>query len=65
MRAGLPRRENPLLVNRPDKDPRFFRGVDGKTGYKTRNMICVPVKTKGKVVGVLEAINKKGNARFQ
>ena len=54
----------PLLVNSPDKDPRFFKGVDGKTGYKTRNMICVPVKTKGKVVGVLEAINKKGTRGF-
>lgn len=49
----------PLLVNTPDKDPRFFKGVDGKTGYKTRNIICVPVKTKGSVVGVLEAMNKR------
>src|SRR4030043_1304521 len=24
----------PLIVNAPDKDPRFFNGVDGKTGYK-------------------------------
>jgi putative nucleotidyltransferase with HDIG domain len=54
----------PLLVNRADKDPRFFKGVDGKTGYKTRNIICVPVKTKGRVVGVLEAINKKATRGF-
>jgi putative nucleotidyltransferase with HDIG domain len=54
----------PLLVNAPDKDPRFFKGVDGKTGYKTRNMICVPVKTRGRLVGVLEAINKKGTQGF-
>ncbi|MEI9477461.1 MAG: HD domain-containing phosphohydrolase [Deltaproteobacteria bacterium] len=54
----------PLIVNAPDKDPRFFKGVDGKTGYKTRNMICVPVKTKGRVVGVLEAINKQGKRGF-
>jgi HD-GYP domain-containing protein (c-di-GMP phosphodiesterase class II) len=54
----------PLLVNAPDTDPRFFRGVDGKTGYKTRNIICVPVKTKGTVVGVLEAMNKKGTGGF-
>ena len=53
-----------MIVNSPDKDPRFFKGVDGKTGYKTRNMICVPVKTKGKVIGVLEAINKKGKRGF-
>ena len=55
----------PLIVNAPDEDPRFFRGVDGKTGYRTRNMICVPVKVKGKVIGVLEAINKLGKTDFQ
>ena len=34
----------PLIVNAPEKDPRFFNGVDGKTEFKTRNLICVPVK---------------------
>jgi len=50
----------PLIVNAPEKDTRFFKGVDGKTGFKTRNIICVPVKVKEKVIGVLEAINKRG-----
>jgi HD-GYP domain-containing protein (c-di-GMP phosphodiesterase class II) len=48
----------PLIVNKPEKDPRFFKGVDERTGFKTRNIICVPVKVKEKVIGVLEAINK-------
>ena len=50
----------PLIVNAPEKDPRFFKGVDERTEFKTRNIICVPVKVKEKVIGVLEAINKKG-----
>ena len=58
------RKGEPLIVNAPDKDPRFFKGVDCRTGYKTRNMICVPVKAKGKVMGVLEAINKQGKTGF-
>lgn len=49
---------DPLIVNAPEKDPRFFKGVDEKTEFKTRNIICVPVKVKEKVIGVLEAINK-------
>jgi putative nucleotidyltransferase with HDIG domain len=53
-----------LIVNAPEKDPRFFKGVDEKTGYTTRNMICVPVKAKGRVMGVLEAINKQGQSGF-
>jgi putative nucleotidyltransferase with HDIG domain len=54
----------PLIVNSPGKDPRFFRGVDERTEFKTRNIICVPVKVKEKVIGVLEAINKKGRGKF-
>lgn len=50
----------PLIVNAPEKDPRFFKGVDEKTDFKTRNLICVPVKVKEEVIGVLEAINKQG-----
>ena len=54
----------PLVVNSPKKDPRFFKGVDERTEFKTRNIICVPVKVKKKLIGVLEAINKKGKGRF-
>ncbi len=54
----------PLIVNSPSKDPRFFKGVDEKTEFKTRNIICVPVRVKEKIVGVLEAINKQGRGGF-
>lgn len=55
---------SPLIVNAPGKDPRFFKGVDERTAFRTRNIICVPVKVKEKVIGVLEAINKKGGKKF-
>jgi GAF domain-containing protein len=54
----------PLIVNAPEKDPRFFKGVDEKTAFQTRNIICVPVKVKDRVIGVLEAINKKRGKKF-
>ena len=54
----------PLIVNSPEKDPRFFKGVDERTEFKTRNIICVPVKVKEKVIGVLEAINKQKRGGF-
>jgi putative nucleotidyltransferase with HDIG domain len=54
----------PLIVNAPEKDLRFFKGVDEKADFKTRNLICVPVKVKEKVVGVLEAINKQEGKEF-
>jgi HD-GYP domain-containing protein (c-di-GMP phosphodiesterase class II) len=54
----------PLIVNDPKKDPRFFKGVDERTEFKTRNIICVPVKVKEKVIGALEAINKRKREDF-
>lgn len=50
----------PVIVNDVCNDPRFFKGADEKSGFTTKSMICVPVKTKHKLVGVLQAINKKG-----
>jgi len=55
---------NPLIVNSPKKDHRFFKGVDERTDFKTRNIICVPVKVKEKIIGVLEAINKQERGGF-
>ena len=42
------------------KDPRFNKEVDQETGYKTKNMICCPVKTvDNKTIGVIQVLNKK------
>lgn len=48
-----------LILNNVQSDPRFFKGADTKSNFITKNMICVPVKTKEKILGVLEAINKQ------
>ena len=48
-----------LIVHDVKKDPRWFRKADEKTKFQTKDMICVPVKSKGKVIGVIQAINKK------
>jgi putative nucleotidyltransferase with HDIG domain len=52
--------DEPVIINDVELDPRFFKGADEKSGFTTKSMICVPVKTKDKLVGVLQAINKKG-----
>ena len=41
-----------------DRDPRFYGKVDVHTGTKTRSIICAPLRTKDRIIGVLEAINK-------
>ena len=40
------------IINEVYKDKRFNKDVDQETGYKTKNMICSPVKTvDGKTIG--------------
>eukprot|EP00930_Biecheleria_cincta_P040772 TRINITY_DN27929_c0_g1_i1.p1 TRINITY_DN27929_c0_g1~~TRINITY_DN27929_c0_g1_i1.p1 ORF type:complete len:779 (-),score=143.68 TRINITY_DN27929_c0_g1_i1:39-2288(-) len=49
----------PLVIKDVYNDPRFNRAVDKKLGYRTRSMICVPLKAKKcDVIGVAQIINK-------
>lgn len=54
----------PLLVPDVTKDSRWFKGVDKKTKFVTRSIIAVPLISKGKIIGVSEVLNKKGNRNF-
>jgi HD-GYP domain-containing protein (c-di-GMP phosphodiesterase class II) len=54
----------PVVINDVQNDPRFAREADEKTGFVTRNMVCVPVKAHGKLLGVLQAINKLDGGLF-
>ena len=49
--------EKPLVVPDVTKDNRFYSRVDKETGFVTRSIICVPLKTRNKTIGVLQAIN--------
>ncbi|MBI3603174.1 MAG: GAF domain-containing protein [Nitrospirae bacterium] len=54
----------PMIVNDTQGDPRFSRRADDRSKFVTRNMVCVPVKARDKLLGVLQAINKKDGGRF-
>ncbi|MGD2273009.1 MAG: GAF domain-containing protein, partial [Desulfobacterales bacterium] len=51
-------RGDSLLVNDTQRSPHFFPGVDQYTGFKTKSALCVPMISKGKVMGVIEVLNK-------
>ena len=54
-----------LHVPRPYDDPRFNREPDLLTGFVTRNLLAVPMLDINQApVGVLQAINKSGDAAF-
>ncbi len=49
----------PIIVTDASKDPDFYRLVDEETGFKTRNMIQVPLRSSDRIIGVLVRRNKK------
>ena len=53
-----------LIVNDAENDPRIYKEVDQKTNQTTRQLICVPMKVKDKLIGVLEAINPLKSSIF-
>ena len=52
--------KTPLIVPDAYSDPRFYPGIDEKTGFKTKNILCVPLINRDyKCIGTLQALNKK------
>lgn len=51
----------PALVHDAANDPRLYRPVETKSGFTTTNMVCVPLQTREKRLGVLYALNKTGS----
>ncbi|MBU1106534.1 MAG: HD domain-containing protein [Candidatus Riflebacteria bacterium] len=63
--AGWAAQNNkPIIVPDTEKDPRFFKGADKKSGFVTRSMICVPMRLKDKVIGILQVLNRTGTIPF-
>jgi adenylate cyclase len=41
-------------------DPRFHQDTDRRTGYRTRNILCVPLRNRdGAAIGVTQVLNKR------
>ncbi|MBI2561478.1 MAG: GAF domain-containing protein, partial [candidate division NC10 bacterium] len=49
-----------IILDDAYSDARFYRSVDEATGYRTRQILCVPIKNRrGDVLGALELLNKR------
>ena len=52
-----------IRVDDAYKDVRFNKAVDKKSGYTTRNILCVPMRdVDGQLIGAFQAINKEDSA---
>jgi signal transduction histidine kinase len=54
----------PVIANDARADSRFSQRVDVRTGFLTQSIAAVPLKYKGRVIGVLEVLNKYSGEGF-
>ena len=63
--AGWVLRENqPVLISDVSSDERFKNELDIQQDFPTRSMICVPLKTRSGIIGVIYALNKLHGGEF-
>lgn len=54
----------PLAVSDVAADPRFDRSAAQETGYVPRSILAVPLVDDGGTIGVLEVLDRRGDAGF-
>lgn len=47
-----------IIVNDVQNSPHFYPEIDQATGFDTLSALCVPMISQGKVIGILEVLNK-------
>jgi len=48
----------------PDADPLFLDVFDKESGFKTRSVVCTPLKVDGETIGVIELLNHRGGRGY-
>ncbi|MGZ8866830.1 MAG: PP2C family protein-serine/threonine phosphatase [Thermoanaerobaculia bacterium] len=57
------RNGEPVIIYDAYSDERFDPSQDQRTGFRTRSMLCVPIRNRQqRIVGVLQLLNKKSGA---
>lgn len=54
----------PLLIPNVQEDERFAPQVDAAVAFTTRSIVCVPVKSKNRILGVVELVNSLDESHF-
>ncbi len=57
-------RKKAIIIKDAQNDPRCALSADEKTGFVTRSLMTVPLMLKGKSIGAIQAVNKRGGEFF-
>lgn len=55
----------PMIVPEATKDPHFSPMVDQLSGFQTHSLICLPLKIRGKTIGVVEIVNPSNDSLLE
>jgi len=53
-----------VVTNDAAEDDHFFPGVDAKTGFTTRSILCAPLSGNGATIGAIEVVNTRQPGGF-
>lgn len=56
--------QQPQIVNNPAADDRFYAGIDQAVQSRTQSILAVPILGGGRLLGVMELINKRDSRPF-
>jgi signal transduction histidine kinase len=54
----------PLIVDDVNRDDRYYRDIAQDYDFSTASILCVPLIAKGRVIGVLQVLNKEPGKYF-
>jgi signal transduction histidine kinase len=54
----------PLIVDDVNRDDRYYRRIAQDHDFTTTSLLCVPMVARGKVIGVLQVLNKEPGQYF-
>jgi len=64
--AGAAFSENrPIISQDTQEDKRWYAGFDQRSTFVTNSILAVPLNARGRTIGVLEVLNRKGGRPFE
>lgn len=54
----------PIVLPDVSQDDRFLRHIDSSSRHEAKSLMCVPIRSKGNILGVFEIINNTSSGSF-
>jgi signal transduction histidine kinase len=54
----------PQIVNDVEQDARWYDAIARDTDFINRSLVCVPIRLRDRIIGVMQLLNKRGGENF-